>query len=97
MKLSFLSDAGDELKMAAAYYEEREEGLGTRFRDEVSKACQRILQDPYLWRERRGGYRRVNLPVFPYYVAYFVRDDAIIIAAISHGHRLPGYWRRRVP
>jgi len=96
MTLSFLTAAQDELISAAAYYEEKEAGLGVRFRDELSSTCRHILQDPYLWRERTGGYRRVNLPVFPYYVAYFIRGDRLIIAAVAHGHRRPGYWRDRL-
>ena len=52
MTLSFLPSARDEVISAAAYYEEREKGLGGRFRDEVSQACRRILQDPYLLIER---------------------------------------------
>jgi hypothetical protein len=41
---------------------------------------------------RRGGYRRVNLRVFPYYVAYIVRDPVIWILSIAHSHSLPEYW-----
>jgi hypothetical protein len=39
-----------------------------------------------------AGYRRVNLRVFPYYVAYIVRDPTIWVLSIAHGHSLPEYW-----
>ena len=45
--------------------------------------------------ERLGGYRRVNLPGFPYYVAYFIRGERILVAAVGHGSRHPNYWKRR--
>ena len=48
-----------------------------------------------LWRERQGGFRRVNCPVFPYYVAYFIRDDTILIAAVAYESRHPDYWKSR--
>ena len=32
---------------------------------EFTHVVQRISQDPTLWRERGGGYRRVNCQVFP--------------------------------
>lgn len=96
MTLAFLTAASNELISAAAYYEEKEAGLGIRFRLEVFRACRHILEAPYLWREHSGGYRRVNLPVFPYYVAYFIRGDRLIIAAVAHGHRRPHYWRDRL-
>ncbi|MGH9932835.1 MAG: hypothetical protein ACREA9_26835 [Pyrinomonadaceae bacterium] len=54
------------------------------------------MQHPRLWRERPGGYRRVNLPGFPYYVAFFLREEHILIAAVGHGSRHPDYWKRRI-
>jgi len=96
MNYEFLAEARDEFAEAALYYESKEPGLGLRLRQEISQVIERILADPCLWRERPGGYRRVNCPVFPYYVAYFIRADTIIIAAVAHGHRKPGYWKQRM-
>jgi len=41
-----------------------------------------IASAPYLWREREAGYRRVNCPIFPYYVAYVIRDGVIVVVAV---------------
>ncbi len=95
MKLEFLPEARDEFREAALHDESREAGLGVRFRNEVSHVIERIAADPFLWRERLGGWRRVNCPVFPYYVAYFIRTETILIASVAHGHRRPGYWQER--
>jgi plasmid stabilization system protein ParE len=95
MNYEFLAEARHEFWGAALYYESKEEGLGVRFREEVSHVIARIVADPLLWRERAGGYRRVNCPVFPYYVAYFIRAETILIAAVAHGHRKPDYWKER--
>jgi plasmid stabilization system protein ParE len=92
----FLPEARDELWEAALHYASQEEGLGARFRSEVARVVERIVADPYLWQERGGGYRRVNCPVFPYYVAYFIRADKVLIAAVAHGHRRPSYWKDRM-
>lgn len=96
MTLEFLPDAASELYAAADYYETRESGLGRRLHSEVMEVCSAILRQPRLWRERPGGYRRVGCPVFPYYVVYFIRGERVLVAAVAHGHRLPGYWRSRV-
>jgi plasmid stabilization system protein ParE len=96
MILEFLPEASAELFEAAGYYESKQEGLGRRFRNEVLEVCRLIVQQPLLWRERAGGYRRVNCPVFPYYIAYFIRGDLIVVAAVAHGHRRPGYWKQRL-
>lgn len=96
MTLDFIPEASAELYEAAAYYESKQQGLGWRFRNEVLEVCRSIAQQPLLWRERPGGYRRVNCPVFPYYIPYFIRGDVIVIAAVAHGHRRPGYWKQRL-
>jgi len=73
MTVEFLEEAEQKLTKAALWYEEKELGLGSRLRDEVAHIVSRISEDPMLWREREGGYRRVNCPVFPYFVAYIIR------------------------
>jgi plasmid stabilization system protein ParE len=97
MIVEFLEDAEQELVEAALWYESKEVGLGVRFRDEIAHVIERIVEDPLLWRERSGGYRRVNCPVFPYYISFFIRGSRIIIAAVAHGHRKPGYWKSLQP
>ena len=96
MTVEFLKEAEEELSEAALWYEAKQPRLGVRFRDEIAHVVSRIAEDPALWRERDGGYRRVNLPVFPYFVAYIIRKQKIIITAVGHGHRKPGYWKSRV-
>ena len=96
MIYEFLPEAQFEFWEAAERYESKEAGLGVRFRLEVAHIIERIVADPYLWRARSGGYRRVNCPVFPYYIAYFIRNEKILIAAVAHGHREPDYWKKRM-
>ena len=93
--LEFLPEAKFDAEMATQYYEERVPGLGTRFRAEVESVCAAIVRQPVLWRERPGGYRRVNIPGFPYYIAYFIRDERLLVAAVGHGSRHPDYWKER--
>ncbi|MCH8474742.1 MAG: hypothetical protein LAT55_05875 [Opitutales bacterium] len=51
-----------------------------------------ITENPTIPRLRDGSYRRVNLAVFPYYIAYSIKDNTIWVLAIAHGHRRPEYW-----
>jgi toxin ParE1/3/4 len=94
--LRFLVEALVEAEEAASYYERMRPGLGARFRQELEFKCRSIAQNPLLWNERRGGFRRANLGGFPHYVAYFVEADEILIAAIAHASRRPEYWKRRI-
>lgn len=93
--LEFLPRAVEEFEEATRYYEGREAGLGLRFRLEIESVCAAIVRQPLLWRERKGGYRRVNCPGFPYYIAFFLREERIIVAAVAHASRHPEYWKKR--
>ena len=96
MIVEFTSEARQDLYEAAEYYESRESGLGKRFRDEIAEVLKTMASAPCLWRERKAGYRRVNCPVFPYYVAYVIREDFIFVVAVAHGSRSPGFWHGRL-
>jgi len=92
MKLVILPQASAELKEAVEYYEAEQSGLGERLWRELDRHLEWIAENPTLPRLRSGDYRRVNLEVFPYYVAYAIRGDAVLILAISHAARMPEHW-----
>ncbi len=92
MIVKFLSHANSELTDAIAYYEGELSGLGHRLWDELDQHIAWIELNHEVPRLRPGGYRRVNLKIFPYYVSYVVRDQVIWILAFAHSHSLPEYW-----
>ena len=92
MRIIVLPEAADEFEDAADYYDQLQPGLGQRYRDEVDRHIRWIAAHPVLPRVRPGGYRRVNLKAFPYYLAYVLRQQAVWVLAIAHGHRKPEYW-----
>jgi plasmid stabilization system protein ParE len=93
--LEFLPEAQCDAEEAIRFYERRAPGLGARFRAEIESVCAAIVRQPLLWSERVGGYRRVNIPGFPYYVAFVIRGERIVVAALGHAARHPDYWKRR--
>jgi len=96
MQVELSEDAEAELLAVIDWYESRQSGLGKRFASEVQRVIASIAANPLLWTQRDGGYRRVNCPVFPYFLPYVVRDDRIVVLAVAHGHRRPGYWQDRI-
>jgi len=51
------------------------------------------LGAPYVEGE---GIRRVLLQRFPFAVVYQVEPELILIVAVAHQRRRPGYWRDRI-
>ena len=96
MKLIVLTYAEDEFINAVRYYEDLEKELGSKFSSEVSSYIEWIRSNYNLPSLRKGGYRRVNLRVFPYFISYIIRGQTIWILAIAHVHRKPLFWRDRI-
>lgn len=95
MTIRFVEEAQREFLDAISYYEDAQDGLGRRFKDEVDRSILRIADQPELYRLRHGGYRRINLRVFPYYLPFVVRKQTLWILAVAHGSRKPRYWFSR--
>ena len=96
MSYIFLPDAQEELERAIANYYILDQRLGDRFDKTLESMIDTIVANPTLWRERRGGYRRVNCHRFPYYFAFIIRGQTIVIVAFAHSHRKPEYWKNRL-
>ena len=95
MTIRFVAEAQHELLDAMSYYEEARIGLGQRFKDEVDRSIPWIADHPEICRLRRGGYRRIDLRVFPYSIPYVVRHETLWVLAVAHGSRKPAYWISR--
>lgn len=95
MKILFVEEAETEFLEGISYYEDVRPGFGRRFKDEVESAVRLIARSPEIFRERNGGYRRVNLRVFPYFIPFIVRGDTLWVLSVAHGSRQPLYWIAR--
>ncbi len=93
--MEILQAAQDELAHATSYYEQIEPGLGVRFKTEARERLTWVTLNPEVPSLRANGYRRVNLRIFPYYIAYFAFDGVLWVLAIAHTRRRPEYWLRR--
>jgi plasmid stabilization system protein ParE len=96
MKCEFLPPAQAELEEAVHYYDAQKEGLGDEFSREIARTIQRVLKHPRAWEKLSRRTRRCRTNGFPYGVIYLPRKQAVLIVAVAHLHRRPGYWRERL-
>jgi len=92
---SFHPAAIEEALAAAHWYRERSALAATKFVAELNEAIDRILEAPHRWPHFTRGARKVRLPCFPFLVIYREAKGSVLILAIAHGHRRPGYWKSR--
>jgi hypothetical protein len=95
MILEQLPEAEQEIDEAVDYYERKQDGLGLDFLSKVQDAYHHILASPTRWPLISKRVRRYLLDQFPYGVIYEVRNDLVLVIAVMHLKRRPGYWRRR--
>jgi plasmid stabilization system protein ParE len=95
MKIRFVDEAGDEFLVGISHYEEQQPGFGRRFKVEVEQTLLWLSEHSEACQLRPGGYRRLNLRIFPYYIPYVVRGSTLWVLAIAHGRRKPEYWIQR--
>ena len=91
----FDPDARAEFLEAVQYYEDSQTGLGRRFRVAVEAAVKSITESPFRYRVLHPPFRRYLLPNFPYAIIYCIEPENILIIAVAHTKRKPGYWIKR--
>ena len=89
--------ASDELSEAVRWYEARRFGLGGDFFDAVNATLVLVETSPEIGAtvSPDGHTRRVLVARFPYQVVYRLRPTELVIVAIAHLKRRPGYWTNR--
>ncbi len=97
-KITVLLEAEEEMNFSAQYYNQQLSGLGFDFLEEIEKSLLVINKNPERWPSYETDIHKYNTRRFPYSIFYvFEKDeDKIIIIAISHQKRKPGYWKERI-
>ncbi len=87
-----------DIAETAAWYEERQRGLGERFTREVVAALDALLLNPLIHRlrNRRLGARWCFPRSFPYRIVYRFEGDVVTVVAVIHAARHDRHWRERL-
>ena len=96
MSVRLLESAQVELDDAIAWYASQAPGLGDAFLIETLKTLKLIEQYPKAWHPLTQQVRRCRLRRFPYSVIYAQEGSDLLVLAVAHQHRKPGYWGARL-
>lgn len=94
--VEFHPEAAAELDAAVGYYEQCVLGLGIDLRKDVEEAVQKIRAALLRWMPYSKRTRRFLIRRFSYLVIFIELTDKILIVAMAHGKRRPGYWHDRI-
>jgi hypothetical protein len=80
---------------AADEYDVARPGLGDDFLSAIDGAVTLILAAPDRWPRADNRHHRFVLRRFPFSFFYRFNDTEIVVVALAHQKRRPGYWSRR--
>lgn len=92
---SFHPEAESELAEAVSFYELRLSGLGIALAVEVERIISLLRDHTEAGSPYGPGCRSLMLSRFPYRLVYRMTTAGLLVVAVAHLHRRPGYWRRR--
>jgi plasmid stabilization system protein ParE len=88
-------EAEQEYLAALDWYRDRSPTAALQFQNAVRHAGQTIQEAPHRWPIYFGNFRKYTLRQFPFSLIYQEMVSEIVVFAIAHGSRRPGYWKDR--
>ncbi len=89
--------AASEARAARRWYAQRSPSAAARFVVELDHAIAQVTAAPQQWPKYLHGPRVYRLRHFPFLVVYQELPTSVLVVAVAHGKRRPGYWRKRLP
>ncbi|PSB29694.1 type II toxin-antitoxin system RelE/ParE family toxin [Chlorogloea sp. CCALA 695] len=95
MKYVFHPEALAEYADAVQHYKKQRTELAQAFINSIEDAVYQIKEYPTRYLVINEDMRRCMTRKFPYMILYTVEQDYILILAVTHCSREPGYWKSR--
>jgi plasmid stabilization system protein ParE len=86
-----------EARAARRWYARVSAALATAFLAALDDAIAQVGAAPLAWPPHVHGTRVFRLRRFPYHLVYVEQPAGVLVIAVAHNRRRPGYWRRRLP
>lgn len=96
MKLRYLSVAAAEFREAVGWYRTRSIGAARHFNAEVRVAETLLAEHPRIGRKLEADARSLCVNDFPFSLIYSIEPTGLVIVAVAHHRRRPGYWLDRL-
>jgi len=93
LRLVWQSYARAELHEAVRYYRDNAGySIAGDFRDAAVRTAERLCERPEIGQRISHNARRIPLRDYPYSLIYRVEASSVVIVALAHQLRRPGYW-----
>jgi plasmid stabilization system protein ParE len=93
--IEYLPGAQRDFDESFDWYAERSARAAIGFALAVERAVESIIADPNRFPRTYAGCRYGLLRRYPFSVVFRDEPDRLVIMAVAHAKRRPGYWRKR--
>lgn len=94
-RVRWLPEAEVDYEEGYEWYFEQSERAAEGLERAVDRTIQKISSFPEMHPHCGPSYQFVTMKPYPYRIVYRVDRNEIIIIAMVHGSRRPGFWRTR--
>lgn len=96
MKIRYLKAAEAELDEAVGWYRVRSAQAARHFSEEVAVTERLLARHPRIGKAEAANIRSVCVSGFPFTLFYAIGSEEILVLALAHHRRRPGYWHERM-
>ena len=96
LPIDLLPGARRDFDESFDWYAERSGHTARRFTEAVDAALEKVAGMPTQFSSTDGVHRECPVKKFPFRIVYRLIDQRVIVVAIAHAKRQPGYWRNRI-
>ena len=89
-------EAQEDIDAAYGWYFEQSPDTAQEFLDALEIYYGRIISRPLAYALYSRRARRAVMARFPYAIIFQQKIDGILILALAHAKRNPGYWESRI-
>jgi toxin ParE1/3/4 len=91
------ASARQDFLEAVDHYDRESISAGSRFAEQINATIELMRERPMIGRVNEYGERQFKVETFPYSIIYQLEPRRILVMAIAHHKRKPGYWRDQPP
>jgi plasmid stabilization system protein ParE len=96
LEAEFLPPARDDFDESYAWYHERDTDAAERFTVAIDEAVAKLCGNPTLGIRLDDDHCFYRLKKsYPFYLVYRTESTKLVVVAIAHNRRAPGYWKGR--
>jgi len=89
-RLIVTQEAADEIEASYNYYEDKQAGLGERFKNNLDDKLSQIQSNPEMFNIAEDNFREAVLKVFPFVLVFEIVRKEIRVYSVYHTSRNPG-------